>query len=263
LTVNEALVAVAPVVTSDQLELVKRTVASGATDAELKLYLYDCQRQGVHPLDRLLHFTKRGGKYVPVTSIDLMRIRAAETGDYAGSDDAVFHPKPTGVTPETTQPPSAAQVTVWRLVQGTRCSFTATARWSEYYPGDGPVGTMWRKMPHTMLAKCAEALALRKGFPRQLAGLYAREELDQATDRMGANGIDAATGEVLNDTEPTTALPAGYDEWLTDMEAAAETGTALLRQAWKEAKPEHRTAMPTATRDRLRAKAFAADGGIA
>jgi hypothetical protein len=60
----------APAVTPDQLELIKRTVANGATDAELKLFLYDCQRRGIHPLDKLLHFTKRGGKYTPVTSID-------------------------------------------------------------------------------------------------------------------------------------------------------------------------------------------------
>lgn len=169
----------APAVTSDQLDLVKRTIAQGATDAELRLYLYDCQRQGVHPLDRLLHFTKRGGKYTPVTSIDLMRIRAAETGEYAGSDDAEFE------EPTNSPFPNHARVTVWRLVQGMRCAFTATARWDEYYPGDGPAGTMWRKMPHTMLAKCAEALALRKGFPRQLAGLYAREEMDQAENSGG------------------------------------------------------------------------------
>jgi phage recombination protein Bet len=160
-------------VTADELDLVKKTVANGATSEELKLYLYDCARQGVHPLDRLIHFTKRAGKYTPITSIDFMRIRAADTGEYAGSDDAKF----TGST-ETTDRCFEASVTVWRLVQGTRCGFTATARWSEYKPEQNDF--MWKKMPHTMLAKCAEALALRKGFPRQLAGLYAKEEMDQA-----------------------------------------------------------------------------------
>lgn len=170
---REPVALAVPVVTPDQLELVKRTVASGATDAELKLYLYDCGRQGVHPLDRLLHFTKRGGKYTPVTSIDLMRTRAADTNEYAGNEDAVFTGKPG-------EPDFAATVTVTRFVShATSGRFTATARWSEYYPGDQG-GHMWKKMPHTMLAKCAEALALRKGFPRQLAGLYAAEEMDQA-----------------------------------------------------------------------------------
>ena len=169
---ERAQAAMAPTVTSEQMELVRRTVAAGATADELKLYLYDCQRQNVHPLDKLLHFTKRGGKYTPVTSIDLMRIRAAESGEYAGADDAVFD----GVPGEAQ---FSAQATVWRLVQGQRCAFVATARWAEYCPGPGS-DHMWRKMPHTMLSKCAEALALRKGFPRQLSGLYAREELDQA-----------------------------------------------------------------------------------
>ena len=158
-------------VTDDERELITRTIAVGATPDELKLYLYDCARQGVHPLDRLIHFTKRSGKYTPITSIDFMRIRAAETGEYAGSDDAIF--------PEDGQAfPARATVTVWRITDGQRYAYTATARWSEYKPDQNDF--MWRKMPHTMLGKCAEALALRKGFPRQLAGLYAKEELDQA-----------------------------------------------------------------------------------
>jgi len=172
---TEALATRSPAtISTDQLELIKRTVAAGATDAELQLFLYDCQRRGVHPLDKLIHFTKRKGKYTPITSIDFMRMTAAETGDYAGNDDPAFE------TAAGAKCPEAATVTVWRFVQSQRCGFAATARWSENYPGDGDVGFMWRKMPHTMLGKCAEALALRKGFPKQLAGLYAREEMDQA-----------------------------------------------------------------------------------
>ncbi len=172
-----------PIVTSEHLELIKRTVAAGATADELKLYLYDCARQGVHPLDKLIHFTKRGGKYTPITSIDFMRMRAADSGEYAGSDDASFL-----VGIDNPNGPTEAKVTVWRLVQGQRCSFTATARWSEYKPAED---FMWKRMPHTMLAKCAEALALRKGFPRQLAGLYAKEEMDQAGEARGGYSVQA------------------------------------------------------------------------
>jgi len=186
-----------PAVTPDQLDLIKATIAKGATDEELRLFLYDCTRQGVHPLDKLIHFTKRSGKYTPITSIDFMRSRAAETGECAGIDDAVF-------TGTSRMPDFAATVTVWRLVQGQRYAFTATARWSEYKP-DPPNDFMWRKMPFVMLGKVTEALALRKGFPRELAGLYATEELDQARDtpaRPAVEQVDTVTGEV---TYPTNA----------------------------------------------------------
>lgn len=200
------------IVTLDELALIKNTIAKDATDAELKLFLFDCKRQGVHPLDRLIHFTVRtdakgNRKYTPITSVDFMRMRAADTGEYAGSDDAIHsdHSDPSDTW--------TATVTVWRLVQGQRCSFTATARWSEYKPAED---FMWRKMPHTMLGKCAEALALRKGFPRQLAGLYAKEEMEQAQDgqRVIAHDppttvIDTTTGaEVPATTRPTP--PEGY-----------------------------------------------------
>jgi phage recombination protein Bet len=160
-------------VSADEMDLIKRTVANGASDAELKLFLFDCQRRGVHPLDKLLHFTKRGGKYTPVTSIDFMRSQAAMTGEMAGSDDPVFV--------ETSEIVSAT-VSVYRLTQGQRFAYTATARWAEYCPDNAQ---MWRRMPHTMLGKCAEALALRKAFPQQLAGLYAREEMEQAGEPHG------------------------------------------------------------------------------
>ncbi len=189
----------APAVTPEQIDLIKRTVANGATADELKLYLYDCARQGVHPLDKLIHFTKRGGKYTPITSIDFMRTRAADTGDYAGSDDASFHFELlANGAPDYVKPPRSATVTVWRLVQGQRCPFTATARWSEYKPAENDF--MWQKMPHTMLAKCAEALALRKGFPRQLAGLYAKEELDQAGSDRGGYTVEAPPVPVVRES---------------------------------------------------------------
>ena len=65
---------------------------------------------------------------------------------------------------------------MWRVVQGQRVPFARSARWDEYCPPAG-ADHMWRKMPHVMLGKCAEAQALRAGFPRQLHGLYAAEEI--------------------------------------------------------------------------------------
>src|SRR5687767_6375131 len=114
------------VLEAKEVDLVKRTVATGATDDELKLYFYDCQRRGVHPLDKLIHFTKRGGKYVPITSIDFMRQRATASGAYAGKDPSIFKGEPGKNGFEAT-------LTVYRLVQGVRCAWTSTARWSEYF----------------------------------------------------------------------------------------------------------------------------------
>lgn len=160
----------------DKKALIKRTVAPDATDAELDLFIYDCLRRGTHPLDKMVHFTKRGGRYTPITSIDYMRARAAASGEMAGSDDAIFEEAIGAPHPDK------ATVAVYRMCQGVRCSYTASARWEQYYPGDGQPGFMWRKMPHVMLAKVAEALALRKAFPAELQGLYAREEMDQSEE---------------------------------------------------------------------------------
>jgi phage recombination protein Bet len=217
----------APAVTPEHMALIRATIAKDATPAELDLFLYDNARQGVHPLDRLIHFTKRSGKYTPITSIDFMRIRAAETGEYAGNDDPIFTGTEKG-------PTFAATATVYRLVGGQRYPFAATARWSEYKPDQD---FMWQRMPCVMLGKCAEALALRKGFPKQLAGLYVKEEMEQATPARADVGIGPAP--------PVIEAPA--------VEATGAPADPPLPEAWKE------FALPKVEAGRLRGRVAKVD----
>ncbi len=212
-------------VTNEQLELVRNTVAKDASPAELKLFLYDCQRQGVHPLDKLIHFTKRGGRYVPITSIDFLRRQAGSTGAYAGADDGVF-------TGEAGKPGFACKLVVYRIVQGVRCDWSATARWEEYYPGDAQ-GQMWRKMPHVMLSKVAESLALRKAFADVLHGLYTKEEMDQAGAEKPAKDTRSLKEKLgLRVDEEPCKLPTPLDEDPTPLT------DAVITAEWPPLSPE-------------------------
>jgi len=170
----------------EQIDLIKQTVARGATDNELKLFLYAAHRTGLDPLTKQIYFIKRrvwnpeknGYDMVGTiqTGIDGYRVVAARNG-LAGIDDVIFDS-------EDKQHPNKATVSVYRMVGDTRVSFTASARWSEYVQVNNknvPIA-MWKKMPYLMLGKVAEALALRKAFPADLSGVYTSEEMDQAEE---------------------------------------------------------------------------------
>ena len=77
--------------TPGQIATIKETVANGASDNELKLFLYQCSRTGLDPLSRQIHFIKRGGKATIQTGIDGFRAIAERTGKYAGNDDYLFN----------------------------------------------------------------------------------------------------------------------------------------------------------------------------
>ncbi len=158
----------------EQIELIKNTIAKDATNDELKLFLYQCQRTGLDPMTRQIYFMKRGGKVTIQTSIDGFRVIAERSGDYGGQDEPVFIKDEGDLY---------CKVTVYRFRGEIRYpAAVGVAYWKEYCPQSGQ-DFMWKKMPHTMLAKVAEALALRKAYPQDLSGLYTNDEMNQADQK--------------------------------------------------------------------------------
>lgn len=155
--------------TDEQVNLIKTQIAPKANDNELKLFLYQCKRTGLDPLARQIYCIPIGGRMTIQTSIDGFRVVAERSGTYAGQDEPVWDEDETGIKKCT--------VKVYRFSNGVRyCAGVGVAHWKEYAQSS----PMWAKMPHTMIAKCAEALALRKSFPQDLSGLYTSDEMQQA-----------------------------------------------------------------------------------
>lgn len=195
--------------TNEQIALITRTVAKGASMDELGLYFNVAKRVGLDPFMRQIHLIprniKQGNSYITIRTvqvgIDGYLAIAERTKQLAGIDDAIFddgYKYEPGKEPKN---PSKATVTVWRMVNGERVAFTASARWKEYFPGER-LGFMWNKMPYGQLSKCALALALRKAFPTDLGGIYTNEEMDQA----GEPAIEVIKGTKVEKKEKEEAV---------------------------------------------------------
>ncbi|MFH9014006.1 phage recombination protein Bet [Streptomyces sp. NPDC017943] len=176
--------------TPDQAAVLQQSgIDNQVAPAELSAFLHLCQRTRLDPFSRQIYLIGRYDKrqrrkvYTPQTSIDGYRViahrAAAEAGHALGYEDTLWCAKD-GRWQDvwlSEEPPAAAKVTVIR--NGMR--FSAVARYAEYVQlRDGEPSGLWGKMPATMTAKCAEALALRMAFPHDLAGVYTAEEMAQA-----------------------------------------------------------------------------------
>ncbi len=192
-----------------QLSLIRRTVAADCNELEFDLFMEVARRVGLDPFRRQLHaivHNKKDSekrKLTIITGIDGFRAVAARNRDYRPDDEEPVIVYDDAEKNQDTNPRGIVKATVkaYKLApDGQWFPVVGTAYWSEFsplkeewaYSEDAgkrqPTGrftldasSLWRKMPHVLLPKCAEAQALRRGWPEDLSGIYASEEMEAST----------------------------------------------------------------------------------
>jgi len=170
--------------TPEQRAMIRDAFANGATDSEFAVLLEIARTRRLNPLMRQIHFVKRWNNdlhrevWAAQAAIDGLRAIAERTGLYAGQDEPEYAEAPDGTL-------VLCKVRVYRT--DWQRPAVGVAYWKEYVQtykerstGKQVVSPMWARMPHVMLAKVAESIALRKAFPEDMGGLYSDAEMGQA-----------------------------------------------------------------------------------
>jgi phage recombination protein Bet len=199
--------------TAEQRKMIRDSFAGGASDSEFAVLMEIAKTRNLNPLLRQIHFVKRwdGQKRCEVwstqISIDGLRAVAERTGVYAGQDEPEYEERDGKLV--------CCKVRVYR--KDWPRPAVGVAYFEEYAQTkrDGGLTQFWATKPHIMLAKCAEALAIRKAFPEDTSGLYVAEEMGEthaepvapATPRP-APAVEVLPPEPKPDPKPEAKKPA-------------------------------------------------------
>jgi phage recombination protein Bet len=203
--------------TDDKIQLLKNTVCKGATNDELQLFLHVCSRTGLDPFRNQIYAIKRntkdGARMTIQTGIDGFRLVAERTERYAPGKEPIYEYDQQGKLV------SATSYIKKQTSDGTWHEVSAKAHWNEYAQVfNGKPSQFWAKMPHVMLSKCAEAIALRKAFPADFSGIYTTEEMAQAE-----------TSDIVN-----TPLQENSETQIIEQDVTFEELDAYIQKEWRE-----------------------------
>lgn len=174
-----------------QVAALKQLGLDDAPPADLAVFLHQAQRTGLDPFAKQIYMIGRkdGGrmKYTIQAAIDGLRIVAERHGQYGGQEGPEWCGED-GVWRDvwvSKAPPLAARVGIIRRDWDKPIWATAvfdefagkTGNWVDGEKIGDRLNAMWATKSSHMIAKCAEALALRKAFPQDLSGIYIEEEM--------------------------------------------------------------------------------------
>ena len=217
--------------TADQERMILTTFLGGATKDEASVLLEIVKRRRLDPFSRQVYFVKRWDAqkreevWAIQTSIDGLRSIAERTGKYDGQDEPVYGEDEAG---------KFCKVKVYRKDWSPTRGAVGVAYENEFIQKkkDGTVTSFWARMPRLMLAKCAEALAIRKAFPEDTGGLYISEEMPEispapepAPSPRAIPAHVAAAAEVL-------------DAKVVEVKPAPKGPNPYSAHAWKVAKDQ-------------------------
>jgi len=235
--------------TEKQVAALRQLGVDGAGNADLAVFFHYSKRTGLDPFAKQIYMIKRTSfnqrtnswedKWTIQTGIDGFRVIARRAADRSGIDYGEEDPLwcgEDGIWKDvwtSKEPPAACKYVVVR--NGKR--FPAVALFDEYaatrkvrgkngQPDTFELSGQWPTKPAVMIAKCAEALSLRKAFPQDLGGLYTTEEMEQVD-----NPVDLKLSDVVEGTvEPTGPT------WEQLVEGATTRDECLA--IWEQAKAE-------------------------
>jgi len=168
-------------------------IPANTPPAQIAVFAAVCREKGLSAFTKEAYLVSYAGTYSTIVGINGLRKIAAQTGTLAGVDDAQYNVQPDGQFLTASQlkannkTPNTCTVTVYRIIQGQRCAFTHTAVFQEFSSGKNK----WQTMPFQMIAKVAEAFALRKGFSDVATGVTIVEEEVAIMDEQEYSPLDS------------------------------------------------------------------------
>lgn len=200
--------------TDQQMAALQQLGVATNSQGDLAVFFHQAQKSGLDPFKREIYMITRSGKPTIQTGIDGFYKIADRVTTKTGGTWGIAETYWCGQDGQWVDvwlqqgAPAAAKV----IVERNGSKFTTVALTSEYTA----TGPMWKKMPARMIAKCAEALAIRKAFPEDLSGLYTSDEMAQADNSQ------IATSQVQRPRPQQQAQRQGSGrDWLAELDQCA------------------------------------------
>lgn len=167
-----------PGYTREQIETIKNTVAKGATDSELQMFIHICQTYGLDPFLKEIYYSSE--MHTIMSSRDGYLKVAQRDPEYMGMKSAVV------CSNDTFEMDAVGDIIVHKFKATDRGDIMGAWAMVMHRSRDPviqyvPFGeynqkkSTWNKYPSAMILKCAEALALKRQFG--ISGLVTQEEL--------------------------------------------------------------------------------------